>query len=193
VTYELAIVGGGPAGASAALFAARAGLRTVVVDNGSGLTQRALVLNHFGLPDGIEGPALNESGRRHAVAAGADWVDDEVTSLSVDDGTVTLLTAGGLTLQADDVLLAQGVNTALAASAGIATEDGREPWIKTVVTVDAEGRTSVPRVWAAGTLAGTSVHTIITAGDGARVAINVISGLRGKRHVDHDSLPASAG
>ena len=36
-------------------------------------------------------------------------------------------------------------------------------------------RTSVPGVWAAGTAAGVSVHTIITAGDGARVAINLIS------------------
>jgi thioredoxin reductase (NADPH) len=50
-------------------------------------------------------------------------------------------------------------------------------------------------VWAAGTLAGTSVHTIVVAGDGARVAINVISAQSGERHVDHDTLetpPASA-
>ena len=80
------------------------------------------------------------------------------------------------------------MNTALATAARILTEPGREPWIKTVVTVDALGRTSAPHVWAAGTIAGTSVHTIIVAGDGARVAVNVISARRGERHVDHDSL-----
>jgi hypothetical protein len=36
------------------------------------------------------------------------------------------------------------------------------------------------------------VHTIITAGDGARVAINLISGIKGERHVDHDVLPRPA-
>jgi hypothetical protein len=44
-------------------------------------------------------------------------------------------------------------------------------------------------VWAAGTVAGVSVHTIITSGDGARVAINLISANKGERHVDHDALP----
>jgi len=46
-------------------------------------------------------------------------------------------------------------------------------------------------VWAAGTVAGASVHTIITAGDGARVAINLISATKGERHVDHDVLPVA--
>ena len=57
--------------------------------------------------------------------------------------------------------------------------------------VDADGRTSVPGLWAAGTAAGVSVHTIVTAGDGARVAINLISEVRGERHVDHDVLRAT--
>jgi thioredoxin reductase (NADPH) len=188
MTYELVIVGGGPSGASAAVFAGRAGLRTAVIDNGDSLTQRAMVYNHLGLPDGTTGPELAELGHRHAVKSGAEWIEDEVTSLSVQDDVITLETAAGRTLHARDALLAQGTHTPLAAKAGIATEAGHEPWIKTVVTVDSFGRTSVPHVWAAGTLAGTSVHTIIVAGDGARVAINIISAQRGERHVDHDTL-----
>ena len=58
----------------------------------------------------------------------------------------------------------------------------------TVVVVDPDGRTSLDGVWAAGTAAGVSVHTIITAGDGARVAINLLSRRKGERHVDHDVL-----
>jgi hypothetical protein len=53
---------------------------------------------------------------------------------------------------------------------------------------DSEGRTSVRRIWVAGAAAGASVHTIISAGDGARLTINIISGHRGGRHVDHDVL-----
>lgn len=192
MTYELIIVGGGPTGASAAVFAGRAGLRTAVIDGGDGLIQRSLVYNHLGLPDGTTGPELAALGRRHAVRFGAEWIEDEVTSLAVEDDVVTVGTAAGRTLQATDVLLAQGVNTALASDAGILTEAGREPWIKTVVTVDSLGRTTMPHVWAAGTLAGTSVHTIIVAGDGARVAINLISAKRGERHVDHDALELPA-
>lgn len=193
MTYELVIVGGGPCGASAAVFAGRAGLRTTVIDGGDGLVQRALVYNHLGVPDGTTGPELAELGRRHAVKYGVGWIEDEVTSLSVTDDLVTLVTAAGRTLQARDVLLAQGTRTTLAADAGIATEPGREPWIETVVTVDALGRTSMPRVWAAGTLAGTSVHTIIVAGDGARVTVNLISTRRNERHVDHDALELPTG
>ena len=51
----------------------------------------------------------------------------------------------------------------MAADSGIATEDGTEPHINRVITVDGEGRTNVPHVWAAGTAAGVSVHTIVTA------------------------------
>jgi len=58
--------------------------------------------------------------------------------------------------------------------------------VKTIYDVDAAGRTNIPGVWAAGTAAGVSVHGVITAGDGAKVAINVISELNGSRYVDHD-------
>jgi len=58
-----------------------------------------------------------------------------------------------------------------------------------VIAVDVDGRASLSGVWAAGVAAGVSVHTIVTAGDGARVAINIISGQKGQRWVDHDRLP----
>ncbi|HEX2806674.1 MAG TPA: hypothetical protein VHN80_10945 [Kineosporiaceae bacterium] len=81
----------------------------------SGLAPKALVNNHLGLPDGVEGPELLKLGRRHAVASGAEWIEDTVTSLSVQDGVVALGTVGGQCLHARDVLLAQGTNTLLAA------------------------------------------------------------------------------
>jgi thioredoxin reductase len=95
----------------------------------------------------------------------------------------------GQELEAASIVLATGASVALAEAAGIVTADGTEPRIKRIVVVDGEGRTSRPGVWAAGTAAGVSVHTIITAGDGARVAINLLSERKGERHVDHDVLP----
>ena len=71
---DVVIVGGGPAGASAAVFTARAELATVVIDADKGITRRAMLNNHFGFPDGIPGPELVDRGRAHATNAGATWI-----------------------------------------------------------------------------------------------------------------------
>jgi len=187
--YDLVIVGGGPAGASAAIFAARAGLRTLVLDADKGMTRRAQVNNLLGFPDGITGPELVELGQQHAQGAGADWQNTEVTALQPADDTVRLATSDGGTFDADHVLLTTGASAALAHDAGVDTRPGTEPRMKEAIVVDEQGRTSLRRLWAAGAAAGASVHVIITAGDGARVAINIISDHKGERHDDHDMLP----
>lgn len=188
---DVVIIGGGPAGASAAIFTARAGLSTVVVDEGKGITRRAEVNNHLGLPEGISGPELVTRGREHAEKSGATWVEGAAEAIEGSAGAFTVRLADGRELTAAHVILATGTSVKLAEAAGVATVPGTEPRIKQIVSVDADGRTSVPGIWAAGTVAGVSVHTIVTAGDGARVAINVISEVRGERHVDHDVLPAA--
>jgi thioredoxin reductase (NADPH) len=187
----IVIIGGGPAGASAATFTARAGLTTVVIDADKGMTRRAWVGNHLGFTEGITGPELVDNGRAQAERAGAVWVEGTAESVEKAADGFTIRTDAGDTFSTSNVLLATGTSSALADAAGVATVPGTEPRIKTILAVDAEGRTSVPGIWAAGTAAGVSVHTIVTAGDGARVAINLISEVRGERHVDHDILPAS--
>ena len=176
--YDLIIVGGGPAGASAAVFSARAGLRTLVIDADKGFTRRAMLHNHLGFPDGITGPELVELGRRHAEASGAEWVEDSVTDLDPGADGIGVVTEGGERYDARDVLLTVGIKTSLAETAGVTTKDATEPRIPSVIDVDRSGRTNVEHIWAAGTAGDVSVHTIITAGDGARVAINIISDQR---------------
>ena len=188
--YDVAIVGGGPAGASAATFTARAGLQTLIIDADAGMTRRALVNNHLGFPEGVSGPDLVDTGKLQAARAGAEIVDGKVSELRKrGDDEFELRTEDGRTFEAKQVILTTGATADLAKAAGIATKPATEPRIKEIVDVDREGRTSVPGVWAAGTVAGVSVHTIITAGDGARVAINLISSTKGERHVDHDAMP----
>ena len=55
--FEIIIIGAGPAGASAALFAAKAGKKTLLLDHGKSMTQKAWMDNHYGI-DGIAGPDL---------------------------------------------------------------------------------------------------------------------------------------
>jgi thioredoxin reductase len=191
--YDVAIVGGGPAGASAATFTARAGLQTVLIDADAGMTRRAMVNNHLGFPDGMPGPDLVETGKLQAARAGAEVVQAKVVDLQRQGENGFLVrTEDGNNYEAKQVILTLGASPELAKQAGINTKEGTEPRIKEIVDVDAQGRTSMPGVWAAGTTAGVSVHTIITAGDGARVAINLISDTKGERHVDHDMMPKPA-
>ena len=185
--YDIAIIGAGPAGASAAIFAAKSGKKTLVIDNDQGVTRRAWVRNHYGVED-ISGPDLVDTGHRQAKSFGAEFVKDKATELVKQGDVITIRTENGSSYEAKHVILATGFATDLAEKSGIATQPGTEPRVKTIVKVDANGKTNIDGVWAAGTCAGVSVHTIITAGDGAKVAINVISELNGERYVDHDVL-----
>jgi len=184
--YDVVIIGAGPAGASAALFAAKAGKKTLLIDSDQSITKRAWVENHYGVME-ITGPELVEIGQKQAVKFGAELVQGKAQNVvKTDDGFEIETESGRFT--GKHVILATGLMTDLAEHIGLRTKDGTEPRIKTVIDVTAEGKTSVEGIWAAGTAAGVSVHTIVTAGDGAKVAINVISELNGERYVDHDVI-----
>ncbi|MBU8907934.1 NAD(P)/FAD-dependent oxidoreductase [Desertibacillus haloalkaliphilus] len=185
--YDIVIVGGGPTGGSAALFASKAGKKTLVIDNQKSVTKKAWMDNHYGV-DGISGPDLLEVGKKQAVKFGTEWVEGEVSDIQTDGDKQTVYTEDGNTYEATHVILATGMVAALAEKIGVRTIPGTEPRIKTIIDVNAEGQTNKKGIWAAGTIAGVSMHTIITAGDGAKVAINIISEINGERYVDHDIL-----
>ncbi|WP_232696590.1 NAD(P)/FAD-dependent oxidoreductase [Brevibacillus daliensis] len=186
--YDVIIIGAGPSGASAAIFTAKAGKKTLLIDNDKGVTKRAWVENHYGVSE-ISGPDLVETGLKQAEKFGTEVVEDTATAVSKEGDVITVTTENG-SYQGGHLIIASGMMTTLAEAAGIATKDGTEPRIKTVFDVNAQGKTNIEGIWAAGTCAGVSMHTIITAGDGAKVAINVISELNGDRYVDHDVLKA---
>jgi len=189
MAFDVAVIGGGPAGASAATFTARAGLQTVVIDADAGMTRRAMLNNHLGFPEGVTGPELVDNGKAQAQKAGATIASGKVVALDSGGDGFVARTEDGQTFEAKQVILTLGANTELAKTLGVTLREGTEPRIREVIQTDAQGHTSIPGVWAAGTIAGVSVHTIITAGDGARVAINLISEGKGERHVDHDAMP----
>src|SRR4051812_1992391 len=165
--YDLAIVGGGTAGASAATFAGRAGLQTVVVDVDRGMTRRAMLNNHLGFPEGVTGPDLVDRGQQQAEKAGATWIKAEVTGLERKDDGFTLTTGDGQSVEARAVLLTLGADLGLAKAVGLKLGPSIEPRRSEAIVIDAEGQTSLPGVWAAGVCAGASAHTIISAGEGA--------------------------
>lgn len=183
---DIIIIGAGPAGASAALFASKAGKKTLLIDSDQSITKKAWVENHYGVNE-ISGPDLFELGKKQAAKFGTTIVQDKVTNIERAD-TGFIVKTENETFEGKEVILATGLGVDLAEKIGLQTKPGTEPRIKTVLEVDADGKTNVEGIWAAGTVAGVSVHTIITAGHGASVAINIISKLNGERYVDHDIL-----
>ncbi|WML41002.1 NAD(P)/FAD-dependent oxidoreductase [Neobacillus sp. OS1-2] len=186
--FDVVIIGAGPTGASAALFTAKAGKKTLVIDNDKSVTKRAWIENHYGVAE-ITGPDLVETGKKQASKFGAEIVQATVTNVSKADNGFKVETDQGA-YEAQHVIVATGMMADLAEKIGLTTKPGTEPRIKTILDVDAAGKTNINGIWGAGTIAGMSMHTIITAGDGAKVAINVISELNGERYVDHDVLKA---
>ncbi|OMF37241.1 pyridine nucleotide-disulfide oxidoreductase [Paenibacillus sp. FSL H8-0548] len=186
--YDIIIIGAGPAGASAAIFTAKAGKKTLVFENNKGMTKRAWFENHYGVLE-IGGPDLVDTGKKQAEKFGAEIKEETVQNIEAVTGGLRVDTDAG-SYEAKHVLFATGVSTELAEHIGLTTKPGTEPRIKTIIAVDQAGKTNIEGIWAAGTVAGVSVHAIITAGDGAKAAINIISELNGERYVDHDVLKA---
>jgi thioredoxin reductase (NADPH) len=109
---DLIIVGSGPAGYTAAIYAARAGLSPLVlagsVTAGGALMNTTEVENFPGFPDGVQGPELMENMQKQAERFGAEVIWDDVVTMSLTGPTKTVVTGGGATYTAPAVILATG-------------------------------------------------------------------------------------
>lgn len=109
---ELVIVGSGPAGYTAAVYAARAGLAPVVIAGsvtaGGALMTTTEVENFPGFVNGVQGPELMESMRAQAERFGARIVYDDATKLDLESSVKTIETGNGETYQATAVILTMG-------------------------------------------------------------------------------------
>jgi thioredoxin reductase (NADPH) len=110
--YDLIIVGSGPAGLTAALYAAREGIETLVIERGgvggqAGITER---LDNFpGFPEGVSGAEFANRLRQQAERFGVEILAaQEVTSVGVDGAYRLVRTAGGNEYRAWAILLAAG-------------------------------------------------------------------------------------
>jgi len=109
---EVVIVGSGPAGHTAAIYAARAGLTPVVVAGsvtaGGALMTTTEVENFPGFIDGVQGPELMEAMRAQAERFGAEIVPDDATRLDLAGDLKVIETGAGVTYRARAVILTMG-------------------------------------------------------------------------------------
>ena len=110
--YDVLIIGGGPGGYTAALYAARAGLRTVVVEKLSAGGQMALTTqidNYPGIPQTIDGFTLGMQMQEGAERFGAETVLAEVRSVELAPDPKVIHTSEGI-FHARSVIIATGAN-----------------------------------------------------------------------------------
>jgi len=109
---ELAIVGSGPAGYTAAIYASRAQLNPIVYEGsvtaGGALMNTTEVENFPGFIDGVMGPDLMESMRKQAARFGAELITDDIVEMDLTGEIKTLKDGSGNIVKARSVILATG-------------------------------------------------------------------------------------
>src|SRR5690242_19410688 len=122
-SYDVAIVGGGAAGLSAALVLGRARRRVVVIDAGEPRNAPAAHMHGFLSRDGMAPHELLRLGRDEAAGYGVEFVSARVASIELG---FTLLLKDGRSLEARRLLIAAGATDELPAIAGVEERWGRD-------------------------------------------------------------------
>ena len=174
------VVGGGPAGLSAALFTQKNGLETTVFDTDATWMHKAHLFNYPGIGS-QDGTAFLDTLRRQVDSFGVERHQGEkVTDVAATDDGFTV-TVGDDEHEADYVVLATGANRDLAESLGC-DFDGD------LVDVDVTMETSVEGAYATGAMVRAEEwQAVISAGDGAAAALNVLTKERGEHFHDFDT------
>ncbi|MFC6720449.1 FAD-dependent oxidoreductase [Halobacteriaceae archaeon SHR40] len=183
-TPDVLVVGGGPAGLSAALFTQKNGLETTVFDTDGTWMHKAHLFNYLGVGS-QDGSSFLDTARTQVDRFGVDrHQGEEVTDVAETDDGFSVTTEDG-EYEAPYLVLATGANRDLAESLGCAFDGD-------VVDVDVTMETSVDDAYATGAMGRAEEwQAIISAGDGAAAALNILTKEKGEHFHDFD-VPADA-
>jgi len=113
---DVVVIGSGPAGLTAAIYAARANLNPLVIEGsapnlpGGQLMITSEVENFPGFAQGIQGPELMEQMREQAVRVGAEFLTENVTEVNLENRPFKIETSGGLTVYAKTAIITTGAS-----------------------------------------------------------------------------------
>lgn len=134
---NLIIIGSGPAGYTAAVYAARANLKPLVIEgvqSGGALMTTTEVENFPGFPDGVMGPELMDNMRKQAERFGAEFMNGWVNKVDLGKRPFTLEVEGHGTLQAETLIVSTGASAKLLGIPGEKENIGRG--VSTCATCD---------------------------------------------------------
>lgn len=134
---DIVILGGGPAGLTAAVYAARANLAPLVLEGGEAggqLMLTTLVENYPGFEDAIMGPALIQAMRKQAERVGAEFITEDATEVRLGEHPFAVTTQSGQRVEARALIVATGASARLLGLPGEARLMGRG--VSTCATCD---------------------------------------------------------
>lgn len=122
--YDVIVIGSGPAGITAAIYAKRRNLSILVISKGNGALQKAEKIdNYYGFENGISGKELYENGIKQAKNLGIDFIEDEVINIEyINQFTVETVNSK---YEAKAVVLATGVSRNIPNIKGIKEFEGK--------------------------------------------------------------------
>lgn len=180
---DVIVIGDGPGGLSAALFLAKNGKDVVVFGQDKTAMHWAMLYNYLGIPE-IHGSEFQKIGRQQVTGHGGRIEDQRVESVSAAPGGFGVKTESGQEHTAKYLVLSEGKSPKLAQMLGLQHDPDHG------IETDRNGHTTVAGVYVVGRQArpGRS-QAIISAGDGAAAAIDILSREHGKAFADWDSPP----
>ncbi|HWU86918.1 MAG TPA: FAD-dependent oxidoreductase [Kofleriaceae bacterium] len=182
---DVIIIGDGPGGLSAALFLAKNKLDVMVFGDDKSAMHYAYLRNYLGIPE-LHGSEFQRIARAQVAGFGARLRDDRVQAVAADGERFTVTLESGERTSARYVILSEGKGPRLAKQLGLAFDDA------TGIATDRNAHTSIDRIYVVGRSArpGRS-QAIISAGDGAAAAIDILSREQGHDILDWDEPPAT--
>ncbi|MEC8025591.1 MAG: FAD-dependent oxidoreductase [Myxococcota bacterium] len=177
---DVIIVGDGPGGLSAALLLAKNDAEVVLFGQDRTAMHAAMLHNYLGV-EALPGSDFQKMARSQVQKQGALIRDEQVKSIERSEGQFAVTVKAGDVLHARYVVLSEGKSTNLAKRLGVDFQDNG------AIVTDIHGLTSQAGVYAVGRSRrpGRS-QAIISAGDGAAVAIDILSRERGEDFCDWD-------
>ncbi len=179
---DVIIIGDGPAGLAAALFLAKNDMSVEVYGKNESWVHQALLKNYLGFQQ-IPGPEFLRLAREQVEALGAVLVEAEITAIRKVDDEFQIDAADGQGSSGTYLVIAGGPKSELVKQLGIELD------AKGYAVTDKNGRTNVDKLYVAGwSTRADKIQAQISAGDGAAVALDVLSREKGKDFHDFDSL-----
>jgi thioredoxin reductase len=180
---EVIVIGDGPGGLSAALFLAKNQIDVVVFGQDKTAMNYALVRNYLGIHE-ILGSEFQQLARKQVTDLGAKLRGERVESIAKAASGWTVTLEGGEQLTAPYLVLSEGKGPRLATQLGLEFDEVHG------IATDRNAKSKLAGVYIVGRSArpGRS-QAIISAGDGAAAAIDILSEAKGESFVDWDEPP----
>lgn len=180
---DVVVVGDGPAGLQAALLLAKNGLDVVVLGEDETYMHDAYLYNYLGIEE-IHGSAFMETAREQARSVDAELRDVMAVDAERSADGFDVETADGNDISTEYLVLTEGDSRDIADKLGLEREEGD------AVKTDKYGTTSMENVYAGGwTARDNRIQAAISVGDGAAIALTILSEEKGTAFHDFDVPP----